>query len=283
VIELSLEGPGCRARIVPGEGARVQSLIDRKSDRELLYQRHPGHVPRDEFLICSTGGWDLLFPNDSLWRGFPDHGVVWNAEFAVAARESERVELHAALTEPGVEIAQRISLLPAPRRGLRVATTICARAATGPFLFAHHPALAVGEGWRIEHASQRLSADEEAPGRFPPGTLSHRRRRAAAVLPAPNLGLAEVLYADGLNAAVVRSPDGRYATRVAWNTEALPHLWIVLISGVLGIDLTLLFEPCTSRPYLLDHAIAAGTARSLAVGESFEAWCEVESTDETAA
>jgi hypothetical protein len=88
-----------------------------------------------------------------------------------------------------------------------------------------------------------------------------------------------VLYVDGAAEAVVRSPDGRCATRVAWDPQTLPSLWIVVVSGDAGIDLALLFEPCTSRPYRMEDAIAEGTARSLAAGESLTAWCEVESLD----
>jgi galactose mutarotase-like enzyme len=277
--ELTLESPGCTARIFPREGARVQSLVDRGSGRELLYQRDPGDVPREDFLTCSTGGWDLLFPNDPPWRGLPDHGVVWSAPFAAGEQRADAAELRATLERPPVDVIQRLALLPSPRRGLRISTVINAHAATEPFLLAYHPMLAVDEGWRIDCAAAELVADDELPGRFRPGPLDPSASAIAARLPAGSAGLAEVIYADGASEAVVRSPDGRDATRVSWDPVALSHLWIVVVAGELDIDLSLLFEPCTSRPYGLDDAIAARTARSLLAGESISAWCEVESLD----
>lgn len=277
--EFYLEGSGCAARVYPNEGARVQSLLDVDSGRELLYQRDCGDVPRDEFLTCSTGGWDTLFPNDSPWNGFPDHGVFWGTAFRPRERRPDAVELHATLGRPAVDVVQRLALLPTPRRGLRVVTTLLALAPTSYFLLAHHPMLAVGAGWMVDFAGDVVVADREMHGRFEPGSVAPAERAAAAALPGPGIGLSEVLYVDGPGEAVVRSPDGRQATRVAWDQKALPHLWIVVVSGEAGIDLTLLFEPCTSRPYRLEDAIAARTARSLATGESLTAWCEVESLD----
>jgi hypothetical protein len=88
-----------------------------------------------------------------------------------------------------------------------------------------------------------------------------------------------VLYATGTGTAEVSSPDGASTTRIAWDGAALPELWLVTVTGQLGLDLCFLFEPCTSRPYRLDEAIASGRAAQLGRGEKLEFWSELESLD----
>ena len=164
--ELVLAGEGCVARLVPHEGARVQSLIDSTTGREVLYRRHPQESSRKRFAACSTGGWDMLFPNDSAWRDFPDHGSVWSSSFTVERSDSASTVVRTELDRPAVEIVQSFTLLPRPRRGLNLSTTLRARSATSPFLLAYHPMLAIGEGWRIEGVGDDMTADDELPGRF---------------------------------------------------------------------------------------------------------------------
>jgi hypothetical protein len=99
-------------------------------------------------------------------------------------------------------------------------------------------------------------------------------------MPRAGEGWAEVLYAAGGSPAHVGSADGTRRTRIAWDDGFLPELWLVTVTGLLGLDLCFLFEPCTTRPYRLDEAIASGRAPSLACGESREFWCELESLDD---
>jgi hypothetical protein len=277
---LVLESPLARAEILPELGGRMQHLVDGASGRELLYQREPTGPPEAGFLESSTGGWDEMFPNDEPWNGHPDHGRVWSAVFEVLEQRQGSCVLAAEIEEPAVRIERRYVLLGEPRRGLRSILTITARRDTGPFLWAAHPMLAVAPGWSVEGLHDvPLEVDEILAGRLAPGVLSAGARWAALTVPEVGLGLVEVLYARGVSAAGVVSPEGRSRTRLEWEAGFLPWLWVCTVSGEVGIDLCVVLEPCTSAPYRLADAIRAGTAGELSAGEQVEWWIEIESLD----
>ncbi len=280
-----LQNDDVEVELVPAEGARVQHLRDRRSGRELLLQRTPEPGPRVDFLAACTGGWDELFPTDSEWEAHPDHGRVWTAEFDVVVADEGSVTLRTALESPPVEIERGLTLLASPRRGLRAETTLRARGPTGPFLWAAHPMLAVEQGWRIElpAGAHSFEADRELPGRPAAGPLDEAQVAETATIPAPRDEVCEVVYVDGVAGAAVRSPDGTHGTAARWDEGFLRHLWLVTITGRFGLDDCLLIEPCTSRPYRLEDAIDAGTARFLAEGEEAGWWFELESLDAPAA
>ena len=275
-----LEDAGVRAEIVADEGGRVQHLVDTSSGRELLYQRTPSPGPRADFATGSPGGWDELFPNDTPWQGHPDHGRLWSAPFEVLERRSDAATLRTRLDHPAVEVRRRYTLQPAPRRGLHIETMLRAVQDTGPFLWASHPMLAVAQGWRIELPSGTIEPDDAMRGRFAStAPLEGEERARALILPAANQGWSEALYVSGVSEATVGAEDRRSRTRVAWDSTVLRHLWLVTVSGELDLDLCFLFEPCTSRPYRLDEAIANDTAHSLRAGDEWTWWTEVDSLD----
>lgn len=274
---LTLSNPSTRVEIVPAEGGRVQHLVDLHSSRELLYQQPPlpGPIPREDFMTGCPGGWDEMFPNDTPWGGHPDHGRVWSTQFNVLRCDDSAAQLRARLQQPAVTVERTYTLLPPPRRGLRIETNLRADADSGPFLWASHPMLSVCPGWLVETGAEELIADAEAPGRFSAGA----RIAAVPPVPDPGQGWSEVLYASGTAEASVGSPDGNGRTRLTWSPDFLRHLWIVTVTGAFGLDLCLLFEPCTTRPYRLAEAIVAGEAADLGMGESREWWVEIESLD----
>lgn len=268
--------------VVPGEGGRIQSIVDGLSGRELLLQRIGASGPRLDFLESCTGGWDELFPNDSAWGDYPDHGLVWTLPFSVTSGFDRGVTLQASIEAPAVSVTRRLTLLPAPRRGVRADTTLTTEEATGPFLWAAHPMLGVREGWRVElpAAADNFAADQDLPGRYETGrTLTREAWEQHSDIPAVSSGVAEVVYVDGVDQATVRSADGSAVTRVSWDAGFLRHLWLVVITGAYGLDDCLLIEPCTTRPYRLEDAVPAGAAPSLGAGEDVSWWVEVESLD----
>lgn len=87
-----LENSRLRAVLLPGLGGKIISLIDKRSDVELLWRNdrvpvRPATVGSgydDQFL----GGWDELFPNDEpeilAGEAMPDHGELWASPWTVA-------------------------------------------------------------------------------------------------------------------------------------------------------------------------------------------------------
>lgn len=282
-MQIVLQNETARAEILPGSGGRVQHLVDRRSGRELLYVRPAGEG--EDFGSATTGGWDVLFPNDEAWRGHPDHGRLWNTPFTVERVAPEACTLALELEEPPATITRTFTMLEPPRAGLREELRITALADVGPCLVAPHPALAAEVGWRIElpPKASDIAADHDYPGRFRPGQeLGTRERQAAFVVPDVEPPVVEVLYVEGVSDGSLVSADGRSGTRVRWDARSLPHLWICVLTGVYadGPPGLILLEPATSRPYRLDEAIDAGRCVSLQTGETWTGTIEVESLDE---
>jgi hypothetical protein len=279
---VNLASPLVSADIVTDPGGRVQSLVDQVSGRELLYQRTPAPGPWTDYITGLPGGWDDMFPNDEAWEGHPEHGRVWSATGEIVQSGPDSLRLRTALPSPPVQIERSYSLLAAPRRGLRLEERLRAQQDTGPFLWSSHPMLKVAGGWRLSVDTPALEVDRELPGRFEPGAqLTGDELQRALTSPAPGEGWAEVLYArvEGPRRAEVTSPDGHSRTLLTWSEDFFRNLWVVTVTGVLEIDLCLVLEPCTTRPYRLPEAIAAGEARSLRGGEERTWWVELESLD----
>jgi hypothetical protein len=276
-----LENACVRAEIAPEQGARVRSLKDRRSGRELLYRRADEHWDPGAYLPTLAGGWDQMFPNDDVWLDWPVHGALWSATFSARAASRVAATLRCSLATPQVEVEHCYELLAEPRAGVRLTTTVHAHAAVGPFLWATHPMLAVAPGWRIAVGEAALEADGLDPGRVQPGPVSAAGREAVLCLPGGNLGWQEVIYAQADGEASVASPDARSRTRVRWDETFFRHLWIVTLSGFESVDLALVLEPCTTKPYRLDEAIATAQAETLDAGAKRTFWSEVESLDAT--
>jgi hypothetical protein len=124
----------------------------------------------EDFGSATTGGWDVLFPNDEAWRGHPDHGRLWNTRFTVESIGPEACTLSLELDEPPASITRTFTMLDPPRAGLREQLLITALADVGPCLVASHPALAAEVGWRIELPPEAsdVAVDRDYPGRFRP-------------------------------------------------------------------------------------------------------------------
>lgn len=268
------------SEVRPREGGRIQNLVDVASGRELLWQGKDGQWPRADFVAGCPGGWDELFPTDTPWEQHPDHGCLWSTSFEVTGASEGAVSLSTRLGTPPVDIDRRYSLLADGRAGMRVDSTMAARDATGPVLWAGHPFLKVAPGWQVSVAVTELEVDAELSGRFGGElTISGTKLHQACKIPEPRQGILEVLYATGVSEARVTSPDGRAVTRVAWDVDFFPYAWLVTVSGELGWDLAFLVCPATSVPFRLGECAENGTAVVCNPGDTRFWWMEVESLD----
>jgi hypothetical protein len=182
--------------------------------------------------------------------------------------------LAARIDSPPVDVVKRCTLLEPPRRGLRVEARVSARQDTGPVLWASHPMLAVEPGWLTTAEVMSSEADAVLPGRFADAAVSW-----PIPVPEPGLGWSEVVYASGVSAARIGSPDGRQVTEIAWDSSFFSQLWVTTVTGEAGIDLCVVPEPATTKPYRMSQAVPLGQARSLASGERADFWVELASAD----
>jgi hypothetical protein len=251
--------------VIATNGGRVLSLFDSRNQREML-ARFPGaecQAGAGSYKAAFTGGWDVLFPNDSPTDGFPDHGRAWSAPFEVVLDTGRSAVLHARLDRPDAELERHYSLLEPPRCGLTVASKLVANTKVTAALFASHIAVATDCGGKVHwNGDMPAIADRLLPGRF----SSDDRLAGSVTLPPADAGLAEVLYLDGASEVKVTS-GGSMTTRIAWDASSMPHAWIVSLSGEWDLPFCLVVEPATSRPFDLDAAAAAGRALTFAPGE----------------
>jgi hypothetical protein len=274
--EVMLKSDAATAVVVPSEGGRVASIIDRRSGRELLYQQQPRLERSPEYLDSLAGGWDQMFPSDDPDFGYPTHGVLWSTPFEVRSSSATEVVLEAALESPAVMVVYRYELSQATP-ALRMSVHITANAPVGPFLWNSHPMLAIDEGWRIEAAAVRASVDPVLPGRFV--GRDHVGLQALEV-PKRGLGLTEVLYVDDVTEARVRSSEMRVGTSVSWAGSFFRHLWVCSVSADDGIDHAVVLEASTANAFQLPRAVDQGTAASMAEGERASWSVTVESLDQ---
>jgi hypothetical protein len=271
-----VESADVRAEILPAQGGRVGSLYDRTEQRELLYRRQGAEWDATDYLATLAGGWDQMFPNDDPWEGLQTHGTLWSAELEVARASEQETLLRCALQRPRATVSHRYSLLPPPRRGLLLETVVDMHETLPVCLWATHPMLAVAPGWRVDTGTTTAEADRLDPGRAAPGVVRGEALERVLTMPEPSQGWQEILYTGAAGVASVTGPDG-VGTVVRWDSSFFRWLWIVTLSGFESVDLALVLEPCTSRPYRLDEAADAGTAQELASGRTYRFWSSVES------
>jgi galactose mutarotase-like enzyme len=269
-----LENDFVRAEIVPAEGGRVRSLRDLAQGREILFVRERARWDAGDYLATLAGGWDQMFPNDDPWDGLPTHGVLWSSCFEVCQESKTDVILRCDVPRPSARVTHHYRLV---ERGLRLETEVVPGEPVGPCLWATHPMLAVDPGWRIDTRTATAEADHVAPGRVRAGAIDADALDRALTIPEPSLGWQEVLYAPALGEASVSSPDGAAVTRVTWDADFFPWLCVVTLTGFEAVDLAVVIEPCTTRPWRLDEAASAGTAKQLDAGRTYRFWSCVES------
>ena len=260
-----LQGAAARACIEEVQGARVSSLVDRRSGRELLHGR-PG--VRWE----PTGYMDR--PARRLGPDVPErrrrrrlaaarHRVVGGLRRARARRRARGARRRARLARR----AGRARLPPArPAAGGPAARDHRDGARGRARVPVVDPSDARGRP-RLAHRARargrRSRPTGSTPGRSRPGrwptaiasarSRSPRRRRAGS------RSCTRTAWPRRPSAA----PTGRHGTRVRWDASFFRHLWLVTLSGFGPVPLALVIEPCTSWPYRLDEALAAGRAASL--------------------
>ena len=152
-----LENQHIRLVIVPQNGARVTSLIDKKSGREWLVQGAGDTLPPEPEAVyggAEAAGWDECFPtitrvraaSATAWhRPLRDHGELWGRPWQV--EEANGTRLTTRYASPEFTFTRTLEL-----DGLRVECSyevVTAGRRALPFLWAQHVLLAVTPADRI--------------------------------------------------------------------------------------------------------------------------------------
>lgn len=289
-------GDRLRATVLPGLGAKVVSLVDLPSGRELLWQDPrrpaPAVAPGAAFADGDRGGVDDCFPtvDPCAWPGpggparVADHGEVWTRAWDWEQDGNRSILLGCRTGAPPFRLERRVSVTDDEALRLDYALTVEGDRAL-PYQWTGHPLLAATAGMVVElPAGAAARTGFAAGGRVVADAAGWRWPLA----PAPDGGLVDVsrvLAADaGLNEKywLAAPPDGcrlvdpgRGAVVLAWDAALLPHLAVCVDYGGWPSDAPghwVALEPATSPHDRLDESWDAGAARELAPGETARWW-----------
>jgi len=273
-----VSGPGLRAEVHAGRGARIVSL--RSDDGfEWLLPSEPTAAagPGQPFVREGMGGWDEVAPTvqvdpdllDSRGRPLPvlpDHGDVWNVPWTVGRATPNHLEASVGMGSLPIKLERTIS---ATGSGLRLDY----RASTTskvpvPLLWCAHPQFTAGPGTAVELESLgrpiapalvEMYPGEGVRREFPAGDM-HRRLPAGTSLKA---------FVDPLvkaDAAVLRHPSGQ-SLRLAWDPSQLPYLGLFWDNGEFTPGPVLAVEPSTAWGERLSTAVSQGMAPTVSMDQ----------------
>ncbi|MDA8291688.1 MAG: hypothetical protein M0Z33_08430 [Actinomycetota bacterium] len=283
---LVLESPSIRVVVLPGLGARVASLVDRRTGKEWLQQPRSGSLgpapaAGTRFVDTDHFGWDEMFPTvdpcpfpDEALPGVElcDHGALWAVPWEVLDASAEACTLRVETELPDFSLTRRLALRGAV---LRAEYELVSRSdRTLPTLWAAHPQFdAVGARLRIEPSPRSLvdvTAGDVAVEVPYVGGLEVPRDVTS--------GGDAMLYlppGEPFERAVLETGDGQSLT---WSndTETCPYLGLWLDRGRHTTGEVVAIEPSTSYYDALDRAVRLGRARHVGPGEAVTWWVEVE-------
>lgn len=283
---LSLENEQLSVQLRPGQGAKLSSLVDRRTGREWLL---PSQLPDGAYLQADygaafdafdTSGFDDCFPTVSASSipetdlHWPDHGELWSRPWQVE-RQGESLLARIEGQAWPYTFSRRVSL---EGDTLCLDYTLDNRADRSfPNLWSAHPLLKVNPGMKLQLSGSPSTAFLNAPA--DPAFGSHGETRPWPEL-LPGVDFSTVQPRDFGRAAKVFFPEVQEGTcgildpqsgealTFTWNPAELPHLGLWLCYGGWPEDgrpghLTVALEPCTGLPDRLDQAMARRTCATL--------------------
>ncbi len=303
--EIVLTGETLRAVMLPGKGAEIISLVDRRSGVELLARLRP--TPPDDGTIAASGnafdrwyagGWQLMLPNgdraclvDGVEHAF--HGEAWARRWAVRSRAGNSVQVHTTLATLPLSVTRSVQVDPIePVLRIETAVTNTGAVPVG-VLWGEHPAFGaplVGEGARLVlppctvDAATVDSRSRLAPiagARWPNLTTVDGSEVDLSEVPGRSQGSHDVCITHPLPAGwyELRNDALGLGVRVRFDLATFRRLWIWQLYGAADDDpfrdgYCLAVEPFSGPPCLGD-AIATGEIVSIASGATRESSIEL--------
>jgi len=283
---LRLESDSLTVSILPEVGAKILTLVDKKSGRNLLWENsriRPQKYPIDaNFDNYWCGGWDDAYPTADacVHKGepFPNLGELRSLEWSVdwlESRPNEAGEVVAQLSALGPITPVRATKMVALRG--QVLTMQFELENLGPLpldlLWGTHPAFAIEAGTRLFiPARTGIVAQSNHPSLGAPGDSY-----AWPMLNDTDMSRVPE-FASGVNCGHYATDleDGWFAVETHGNgivfefpLEECPHLWMWLVYGGWRGYYHAVIEPWTGYPVNLAQAHEQGRTRELAVGAKF--------------
>ncbi len=280
---LRLESESLVVSILPEVGAKILTLFDKKSERNILWENvriRPQVYPIDaNFDNYWCGGWDDAYPSADacIYKGEPIPNVgelrslQWNVEELRSDHKSAVAKLSVYGPISPVKATKTVSLIGDE---LQMQFDL---ESVGPipvdYLWGTHPAFAVQAGTRLLlPARTGIVAQSSHPSLGTPGdryVWPTIHGTDMSVVPDISAGINCGHYATDLD-------DGWFAVETngsgilyEFPLEKCPHLWLWLVYGGWRGYYHAVVEPWTGYPVILSEAVAAGRHSVLEPGASF--------------
>jgi galactose mutarotase-like enzyme len=267
---LVLESAALRITVVPDWGAKMASLVHKKTGFEHLYQL-PGQAFRKvaygaSYAEGEVAGFDEMFPSISEcycdlapWAGvkIPDHGEVWSIPWQFEVSESE-----VRLTVHGVRFPYAL----AKKVTLERANTILLRYEAEnlspcdfPCMWAAHPLFNMTPATRIILPESARNIINTVPGpalgdyggrfSFPLArTAAGQQWDLSRVNPNEGKFYFKYFFLDDLEEgfAIVHDPKTRETVGMTWPVDQVPYLGMWVNEGAWEGQYNVAPEPCTA-------------------------------------
>lgn len=283
---LHLANTDLAVSILPEIGAKIYDLIDKSTGQNFLW--HNARIPPQRYAVEANfdnywcGGWDDAFPTceTCTHQGelYPNLGELRSVHWQTHAHNKSEAHLTAAGPINPIRAEKQIVLEDC---GLQMNFSVHNEGyAPIDFIWGTHPAFAIEPGCRLHIPSQSALVSQANPPRL--GQPNQHYAWPVLETPEGRVDMSLVPEPGNHNAGhyVLNLKAGWYALEyphresgvlVEFPLDVCPHLWLWLSYGGWRGYYLAAIEPWTSVPVTLSDAVAAGTNRVLAPGQTFKA------------
>lgn len=279
---LAIESRDVRVEIDPAFGARVLSLIDKRSGRDWM-AKGPQSTQIGEdaiYLADEAVGWDECFPTVAPWdaggtalgRRLRDHGDLWGRPWTIESQSADSATM--SWSDSAFRFTRGLSLSGAALSADYTVANLASQPL--PFMWALHGLLAVTPDDQIEMAGiDTVTASYISRGGqtiVAPQISWPRAGEVRAALDAVQLAdarFAAKLYASEIPAARASIGGRNGWLDLSWDNREIAHLGLWLNYGgwpTPGDVHHVALEPTTAPVDHLGQALEQGTAITLAPG-----------------
>lgn len=291
-----LENENLRVQVIPLSGGKIQSIVDKRSQREILYQtdratflRPYYGMPFDE---GDLSGFDDMFPTisacqhpDAPWQEvcLPDHGEVWSLPWDCSV-EGDALALACDGVRLPYRLIKRISFSKADTLMIRY----CAQNRSAfplRFIWAAHPLVQADESSLVllPKETERIFHTYDGPNRPDAfgriGYWSEERAQYGVIADPGEERCGKFYVLDKLrsNESAVYSSETRQYVKFRAPAAQVPYLGVWLNwNGYAVRQQNIALEPCTGAPDAIDAAKRFGWISELAPHGAYEWTLEIE-------
>lgn len=269
---LALESDALRTVVVPELGAKLVSLMDKRTQREWLVG--PGDRPLQkvpygaDFTEQDMSGWDEMFPTivacahpapgKQNGAPLPDHGEVWTLPWVTAPGPTDTIRLSVTGKMLPYRLTRTLWLSAADQLEMSYNLENFGQA-TMPYVWAPHPQFLSGDEAEIVFPPQVTEVVNTIPAEWGWGeperrfgwpvamNVDGRRVRIDRTGP-PSLKLGRKFFTPpeirANWAGLIRHP-ARDWLRMAWDADKVPYLSVWVDEGAFNPASTVALEPTT--------------------------------------